>query len=248
MHTAVNPSRHVRENSSEQFFTTAVAIESLAAWLPDNSRLVKGPSAPSELHLSFFLYSPSLPLSPYFSSHQTPLLGVKVQLLGNSRELCLCAHEWEKSVKWSEAGKKEIQRESKVLCLGSRKCRKYIDRFCGLSFIVQVSNYSCSSLPRSTPNSFCPSLWWYNKKQVLFGTKIFLKHSLMKTNWHGRAQPRSVLSIWCAWVLVLIFILEPNVYMQIDKCGKSFQTLTHAQSWISAGEARVKTGLMLARR
>lgn len=135
---------------------------------------------------------------PFFSSHPTPSLPVKVQLLGKSGELCLCVYkgekkrEREKGSNWSR--KKEKWWEGKTLCLGLMKYRRYIDRFCG------AKSFFCPSLrllPFFSPSlhssiAICPSLWLPNKRQALFGTKVFLKLSLAKTNRHSRAQDTSI--------------------------------------------------------
>lgn len=92
-----------------QYFTTA-ATESLSSWMPDDTDLLKGPSAPAEP----ICFSSSLPLlylfnppPPLFSSDLTPLLLAKVQLLGNSGELCLCSHEAGKCESVKERSRKE---------------------------------------------------------------------------------------------------------------------------------------------
>ncbi len=125
-----------------------------------------------------------LPPPLFFSSHLTPLLQVKVQLLGNSGgTVSVCTQEGEKCVKGRKGNKwrrkKEKRWESKTLYLGLMKCRRYIDRFCGAkSFLcpsLRLLLFFSASLHPSI--SLCPSLRLANKGQAFFGTDIFLKHS-----------------------------------------------------------------------
>lgn len=138
------------------------------ACLPDNSRLVKGLSAPSKPHLPFFssFFSTSFPL---FSSHLTPSLLVKVQLLRNSGEQCLSTHEKEK--KCEKEGKKPTkkrrsQRRQNVFRFDEIP-QIYSHSLCGTKsfFCPSLSSFFCSLMfSLYFFNSLCPFLQFTNDR------------------------------------------------------------------------------------
>lgn len=159
------PTMDVRENASSIFlYYCSFYSISLPCSLPDNSRLVKGPSAPSKPHLPFFFSSSSSSSSLPLSSLSLPVSRLCCRskcsywgTVGNS----VCVRTWgRKGNKWNR--EKENRWEGKTLCLGLMKYCRYIDRFCGaksflclslgLLLFVSASLRSCLTLSISVAN------------------------------------------------------------------------------------------------